>query len=212
MQLLQWLSPETILQAGGIGLLVLIVFLESGVFFGFFLPGDSLLFTAGLLAGSGLLESDLPSLLLMLNVAAMGGYSFGFFFGNRMGKLMLMMKDNLFYKRRYLEMTRSYYDRHGKFTLVIGRFLPIIRTFVPILAGLAGVGTRQFMIFNVLGSLVWTCSFVTAGYLLGQSFPAIKDYLEWIVIGFVLLTAIPVVRTYQKEKKRAKLVTETPVA
>lgn len=204
-QMVQWLNPETILQAGGISLLLLIIFMESGVFFGFFLPGDSLLFTTGLLFGTGWLEGDLFSLLLMLNVAAIAGYGFGYLFGNRMGKVMLKMKDNLFYRKKYLEMTRSYYDRHGRFTLIIGRFLPIIRTFVPILAGLAGVNLRQFMIYNVLGSLVWTCSFVTAGYLLGQSFPSIKDYLEWIIMGIVFLTAIPVVRTYQKEKKRIKL-------
>lgn len=204
-QIFQWLNPETILQVGGISLLLMIVFMESGVFFGFFLPGDSLLFTTGLLAGTGLLEGDLLSLLLMLNAAAILGYSFGYLFGNRMGKLMLNMQDNLFYKKKYLEITRSYYGRHGRFTLIIGRFLPVIRTFVPILAGLVGLSFRQFMIYNILGSLVWICSFVTAGYLLGQSFPAIKDYLEWIVLGIIFLTAIPVVRTYQKEKKRAKL-------
>lgn len=208
VQALQWLNPETILQAGGIGLLLLIVFMESGIFFGFFLPGDSLLFTTGLLCGTGMLESDLLSLLVLLNVAAIGGYGFGYLFGNKMGKLMLNMQDNLFYKKKYLDMTRSYYARHGKFTLIMGRFLPIIRTFVPILAGLVGLNLRQFILYNILGSLIWIISFVTAGYLLGNNFPVVKEYLEWIVLAMVVLTAIPVATTFLKEKRNSKLNSE----
>lgn len=208
-QMLQWLSPETILGVGGVYLLLLIVFLESGVFFGFFLPGDSLLFTTGLLCGTGVLEGDLATLLLLLNIAAIGGYSFGYLFGNRMGRVLLNMQDNLFYKKKYLEITRSYYDRHGRFTLIFGRFLPIIRTFVPILAGLAGVNIRQFMLYNVVGSIVWICSFVIAGYLLGKSFPAVKDYLEWIVIALIIITAIPVIRTVYREKRKKQSLPKT---
>lgn len=207
--ILQWLNPETILIGGGVYLLLLIVFLESGFFFGFFLPGDSLLFTTGLLCGTGVLPHGLGEILLMLNVAAIVGYGFGYLFGNRMGRFLLNMPEGLFYKKKYLEMTRSYYSRHGKFTLIIGRFLPIIRTFVPILAGLAGVNVRQFMLYNVLGSLVWICSFVVAGFLLGRSFPQIKEYLELVVIGMIVLSAIPVISTYRKEKKRKKLITES---
>jgi membrane-associated protein len=199
--LLQWLHPETILTVGGVGLLLLIVFLESGFFFGFFLPGDSLLFTTGLLCGTGMLDSTLLSLLLFLNIAAITGYCCGYLFGNRAGKLLLNMRESIFYKKKYLDMTRSYYSRHGKFTLIVGRFLPIIRTFVPILAGLVGVNLRQFMFYNVLGSLVWICSFVVAGFMLGRSFPQIGQYLEWVVIGMIILSAIPVIRTFQKEKK-----------
>lgn len=199
--LLQWLNPETILAVGGVGLLLLIVFLESGFFFGFFLPGDSLLFTTGLLCGTGMLNSTLLNLLLLLNIAAIAGYGCGYLFGNRAGKLLLNMGESIFYKKAYLEMTRSYYNRHGKFTLIVGRFLPIIRTFVPILAGLVGVNLRQFMFYNVMGSLIWICSFVVAGFMLGKSFPQIGEYLEWIVLGMVVLSAIPVIRTFQKEKK-----------
>jgi membrane-associated protein len=207
--ILQWLNPETILISGGVYLLLLIVFLESGFFFGFFLPGDSLLFTTGLLCGTGVLPQGLGELLLLLNIAAILGYSCGYLFGNRMGKFLLNMPDSLFYKKKYLDMTRSYYERHGKFTLVIGRFLPIIRTFVPILAGLVGVNIRQFLLYNVLGSLVWICSFVVAGFLLGKSFPQIKEYLELVVIGMIVISSIPVISTFRKEKKRNKLTTET---
>ena len=208
-QLLQWLNPETILAVGGVGLLLLIVFLESGFFFGFFLPGDSLLFTTGLLCGTGLLDSNLLNLLLLLNAAAIGGYCCGYLFGNKMEKLLLNMPDGIFYKKKYLEMTRSYYNRHGKFTLVIGRFLPIIRTFVPILAGLVGVNLRQFMLYNVLGSLVWICSLVLAGFLLGKSFPQLKEYLEYVVLAIVILSAIPVIRTFSRERKRKRLLAES---
>ena len=211
-QVLQWLNPETILGIGGVSLLLLIVFLESGFFFGFFLPGDSLLFTAGLLCGTGLLDSELGWLLVALNIAAISGYACGYLFGNRMGKLMLNMQEGILYKKKYLELTRSYYNRHGKFTLIIGRFLPIIRTFVPVLAGLVGVSVRQFMLYNVLGSLVWICSFVVAGFLLGKSFPGIKDYLELVVVALIIVTAIPVVHTYQKEKKKKALETKSTEA
>ncbi|AHM62910.1 hypothetical protein D770_23325 [Flammeovirgaceae bacterium 311] len=204
-QVLQWLNPETILSAGGVYLLLLIVFLESGFFFGFFLPGDSLLFTAGLLSGIGMLESSLVMLLLTLNVAAIAGYGCGYLFGSRMDKLLINMREGIFYKKKYLEITRSFYGRHGKLTLIIGRFLPVIRTFVPILAGLVGVNVRQFMLYNVLGSLIWICSFVVAGFLLGKSFPQIREYLELVVAALIILTAIPVIRTYRKEKKRSEL-------
>ncbi len=208
-QIFQWLNPETILSFGGIGLLLLIVFLECGFFFGFFLPGDSLLFTTGLLCGTQVLQGDLVSLLLYINIAAIGGYTCGYLFGNHMGKMLLNMRDGFFYKKKYLEITRKYYEEHGRFTLIIGRFLPIIRTFVPILAGMVGVKAKQFMVYNIMGSLVWVCSFVTAGYWLGRSFPIVKDYLEFIVLGMIILSAIPVIRTFYKENKKNKLVSDS---
>lgn len=204
----RYMNPEFLLQYGGLTLLLAIVFAETGLFFGFFLPGDSLLFTAGLLCGSEYLNTTIYILLLSLNVAGIAGYLVGYLFGMRMGSILLRKKNSLLFKHEYLDVTRSFYARHGSLTFIIGRFLPIVRTFVPILAGMIRIDFRRFMFLNVLGCILWVCSVVLAGYLLGQAFPVMKDYLEYIVLAMVIITAIPVVITYLKEKKRTQVPVE----
>ena len=185
-------------------MLLLIVFAETGLFFGFFLPGDSLLFTAGLLCGTKYLDTTIGVLLLTLCVAGTMGYLTGYGIGRRAGEVLLRRKDSLLFKKQYVDATRAFYDRHGDLAFILGRFLPIVRTFVPILAGMIRVDFRRFMFFNVVGCVAWVFSVVLAGYYLGRTFPKVKDYLEFIVLGMVLITAIPVVLTFLKERRRAQ--------
>ncbi|MBC7921700.1 MAG: VTT domain-containing protein [Ferruginibacter sp.] len=200
------LDPEFLLQNGGLALLLLIVFAETGLFFGFFLPGDSLLFTAGLLCGtrSEYLDATIGVLLLTLCLAGTLGYLTGYWIGRKAGEVLLRRKDSLLFKKQYIDATRAFYDRHGNLAFILGRFLPIVRTFVPILAGMIRVDFRSFMFFNVIGCVAWVFSVVLAGYYLGMKFPGLKDYLEFIVLGMVLITAIPVVLTFLKERRRAQ--------
>ena len=197
-------NPEFLLQNGGLTLLLLIVFAETGLFFGFFLPGDSLLFTAGLLCGTKYLDTTIGVLLLTLCVAGTMGYLTGYWIGRRAGEILLRRKDSLLFKKQYVDATRAFYDRHGDLAFILGRFLPIVRTFVPILAGMIRVDFRRFMFFNVVGCVAWVFSVVLAGYYLGRTFPKVKDYLEFIVLGMVLITAIPVILTFLKERRRAQ--------
>ena len=194
-------NPESIVKLG-LPLLLFVVFAETGLLIGFFLPGDSLIFISGLLCATSpeLMNVDIFSLILLLSVAAILGNIVGYYFGKKVGKSLFKREDSLFFKRKHLTTTRNFYEKHGGKTLVLGRFLPIIRTFAPILAGVIEVDFKKFMIYNVTGALLWIPSFSGIGYFLGKEFPHIKDYLGYIVIALIVITAIPVYTTYRKEK------------
>jgi len=204
------LNPEFLLQHGGLTLLLLIVFAETGLFFGFFLPGDSLLFTAGLLCGTKFLDITISMLLFTLCVAGILGYLTGYVIGLRTGNLLLKKKDSLLFRKQYIDSTRAFYERHGSLAFILGRFLPYVRTFVPILAGMIRIDFKRFMVLNVVGCIAWVFSLVLAGYYLGRTFPVVKDYLEWIVIGMVMITSIPVIITFVREKRRTQTSTRKP--
>jgi len=203
-------NPEFLLQNGGLTLLLVIVFAETGLFFGFFLPGDSLLFTAGLLCGSKYLDTTIYTLLFSLCVAGITGYLTGYFVGRKMGSALEQRPDSLLFKKSYIEATRAFYGRHGSLAFILGRFLPIVRTFVPILAGMIQINFRRFMLLNVIGCVAWVFSVVLAGYFLGKTFPVVKDYLEFIVLGMVIITAIPVILTFIRERKRSQAAAKNP--
>jgi membrane-associated protein len=192
-------KPESIIEYGGLALLLLVVFAESGLFFAFFLPGDSLLFIAGLLCKSHL---DIPLWLLMilLIVTAFLGTMTGYGFGKLAKQYLARKKENFFYKKKYLEVTQQFYDKHGMSAFIIGRFLPIVRTFMPILAGIVNINSQRFIKYNIIGICLWVLSIVTTGHLLGKAFPNIIDYLEIIVIGLILVSTTPVVMTWLKNK------------
>ena len=185
-------NPQTIIQYGGITLLLVIIFMETGVFFGFFLPGDSLVFVAGLLCDTPYLNINIFLLWPMLVLAAALGSTVGYWFGRRAGSYLSNRKENFFYKKRYLEITRGFYNRYGMWAFIIGRFLPIVRTFVPIFAGLAHINYNKFNLFNIIGATIWISTMLFAGYGLGNMFPALTDHLETIVVGMIVLSAIPV--------------------
>lgn len=199
-------NPETIITYGGLLLIVIIVFAENGVIFGFFLPGDSLIFLSGLICASKphLLKVDITTLIVAMFIAAVLGSLFGYVTGRRIGPRLFQRQDSVVFKKKYLEMTQSFYAKHGGKTLILGRFLPIIRTFAPILAGVIKVEFRVFMLFNLVGGALWIVSLGLVGYFLGSRFPMVSDYIEIIVVAFVAVTSLIVLRTYLKEKKQMK--------
>ena len=198
------LNPQEIIRIGGLILLVVIIFAETGLFFGFFLPGDSLLFTAGLLCGSKFLDVRLELLIGYLIVAAIAGTTTGYGIGRWAEDYLRNKKENLFYKKRYLEMTKAFYDKHGMMAFILGRFLPIVRTFVPILAGMVRIDFKKFWIYNLIGAIIWVSSVVMAGHWLGNIFPTLVDHLEIIIIGMGLLSVIPIIISFRKNSSLFK--------
>lgn len=183
---------------GTFGILA-IVFAESGLFFGFFLPGDSLLFTAGLLASTKVLPFWL--LLITLPLAAVLGDSVGYWFGKKVGPALFSRPESRFFKPKYVEEAHKFFVKHGKKALVLARFLPLIRTFVPIVAGVGGMPYRDFLAYNVVGGVSWTLSMFLLGFGLGNIIPSPERFLYPIVIAIILISFIPVVREYLKSKK-----------
>ncbi len=176
---------ETVGYVGLVG----IIFAESGLFFGFFLPGDSLLLTAGLLASHG--DLNLLVLLLLLPPAAILGDNVGYWFGRKTGPPIFSRENSLFFRRKNLLAAKAFYDKHGGKTIVLARFMPFIRTFAPIVAGAVEMNYRHFFIFNVLGGLLWTVGVTLAGYFLGESIPDIDRYFLLIVAVVIFISALP---------------------
>jgi len=197
-------SSQDIIQKGGLILLLSIVYVENGWFFGFFLPGDYLLFTAGVLSGTGDFEVGLVVLLLSVASAAILGSWTGYWFGRTIGKKMLHAEDSFFFKREYIIKTRAYYIKYAGNTLLVGRFLPIVRTFAPILAGMVNMSHSRFLFYNILGGCVWAFSLISLGYFLGSSFPGIMNYLHYFILGFIAITSIVVIKGFFTAKKKIK--------
>ena len=166
-----------------------IVFAESGLFFGFFLPGDSLLFTAGFLASQGFL-SFLP-LVVGCFIAAVAGDSVGYAFGRRVGHRIFYKEHSFFFNKAYIERTQKFYEKHGKRAIIFARFIPIVRTFAPIFAGVGKMNYRDFAAFNVIGGFLWAVGVTSAGYFLGNIIPGIDSYIIPIVILIILVSLAP---------------------
>lgn len=167
-----------------------IVFAETGLLVGFFLPGDSLLFTVGVVAGAG--QLDLASIILTLIVAALLGNSSGYFLGRFIGVRLFANPNSKIFRREHLERTQAFYEKHGGKTIIYAQFVPIIRTFAAFVAGVAGMGLPRFLSFNVFGSIGWVVSMTLAGYKLGE-IPLIRAHFEKVVIFIVLVSVLPVV-------------------
>ncbi len=196
------INPNTLANAG-LFVLFLVVFAETGLMVGFFLPGDSLLFTAGLLCATGQFETNVWVLMGVLIIAAIAGDQVGFLFGRRVGPALFRREESWFFKPKYIERTRAFYDRHGGKTIILGRFVPIVRTFAPIVAGVAGFPYRTFVTFNVVGGVVWVVSMTLAGYVLGQ-FEWVRKNIEIMVLGIIFLSIVPILRTAYTEHQLAK--------
>lgn len=197
----QLTDPESIISYGGLALLLFVVFAETGLLIGFFLPGDSLIFISGLICRTkpDLLDVNIATLLISLIAAAVVGNIAGYWFGWKVGPALFRRKDSLIFKKRYLETTTAFYEKNGGKTLVLGRFLPIIRTFAPILAGIIKVPFSRFMVYNIAGAAAWICSLGLAGYYLGQ-IQWVQDNIGWIVIFLIVITLIPVALTWIRGK------------
>jgi membrane-associated protein len=196
-------DPSSIIHYGGLALLLFIIFAENGILIGFFLPGDSLIFLSGLICATQphLLQTDIYPLTLYMFTAAVSGSLFGYAFGRKVGPPVFDRKDSFFFKRKYVDMTRDFYAKHGGKTLILGRFLPIIRTFAPILAGAIRVDFKTFMLNNFVGGALWIGSLSFIGYYLGNRFPAIENYLGYIIIGFIGVTTLVLIRSLLARKK-----------
>ena len=196
------IDPESIINYGGLALLLFVVFAETGLLIGFFLPGDSIIFISGMICVSKpeLLDIDLLSLILSMSTAAILGNLTGYWFGYKVGPPLFERKDSLIFKKKYLEVTRDFYDKNGGKTLIIGRFLPIIRTFAPILAGVFKVDFKKFMLFNIIGAFAWIGLLSSIGYYLGKN-EWVQENIEWIVIALVIITIIPIFTSIKKKKE-----------
>jgi membrane-associated protein len=193
---------DQLIQWGGYALLVGIVFTETGLLVGFFLPGDSLLITAGLLAGMGSLNIWWLNALVI--VAAIVGDSTGYAIGKRLGPRIFTRPKSLLFNPKHVVRTQQFYEKYGAKTIVIARFVPIIRTFAPVLAGVGNMQYRRFLIYNVVGGIGWVASMSWAGYLLGQTVPNISKHIHVLVIVIIILSVIPIaVEVYRERRKLA---------
>src|ERR1700761_4878179 len=193
-------DAQSILSKGGFYFLLIVVFAETGLFFGFFLPGDYLLFMAGLLCSSGMIDVSIYTLMFSLILAGVLGNYTGYWFGYRTGPVLFSRNDSLFFKKRYIVIAEEFYARHGGMALILGRFFPIIRTFAPIFAGVVKVDFKKFTLYNFIGSIAWISVFTLSGYFLGRRYPQLKDYLQYVVIGLIIVTTIPLVFAFLKKR------------
>lgn len=198
---MEWLFSNLegfLLQFGYLALFA-IVFAESGLFFGFFLPGDSLLFVAGLLAAQGYFDALLVWIVIF--VAAVLGDQAGYWMGSKWGRGFFIRENSWLFKPKRLDQAENFYKKYGKKTIVLARFVPAVRTFTPIFAGISRMDYSTFIKFNVLGGFLWTTIFVAAGYFLGKTFPDAENYLAILVIAVIALSVIPLAFEYLRNKK-----------
>lgn len=198
----QLTDPNSIIQYGGLGLLLFVIFAETGLLVGFFLPGDNLILLAGILckAKPELMHVNYLALAALMILAASLGNTFGYWFGNKAGDKLYSKKDSFFFKQKHIEITKTYYNKYGgNTTLILARFLPIVRTFAPVIAGVIKVDFFRFTIFNLIGACAWIISLSGIGYFLVGFFPGISNYMGYIFIALIILTAIPIVRVFFKK-------------
>ncbi len=198
---MEWLfsNIEALLTQFGYLALFAIVFAESGLFFGFFLPGDSLLFAAGLLASQGVF--DVWITFLVVFVAAVLGDQAGYWMGNKWGRSFFVRPNSWLFKPKRLLQAENFYKKHGKKTIVLARFVPAVRTFTPIFAGIVKMDYQTFIKYNVLGGFLWSAIFVGAGFYLGSVFPQIENYFFLIIAAIIVFSVIPLALEYMKNRK-----------
>ena len=196
----KWIEADFLIETFGMLGILTIVFVESGLLIGFLLPGDSLLFTAGLLSAAGTLP-DLWILLVTIPIAAIAGDQVGYAIGRKAGPAVFKRPDSRFFREEYVERSREFFDRYGARTIVIARFVPIVRTLAPVMAGVSRMNYRTFVIFNVIGGIGWGVSITTLGYFLGQV-EFVRDNLEPIILGIVALSVLPIAIELLKARRR----------
>jgi membrane-associated protein len=200
---------QHLIQWGGFALLFAIIFAETGLLAGFFLPGDSLLFTAGALVGTGLLKAPSPlpqdpgssvvALMVLLCIAAIVGDTCGYWFGRKTGPRLFAREDSRFFKRQHLSRTQAFYEKHGGKTIILARWVPFARTFAPIVAGVAQMPYATFMMFNVVGGITWIISMTLLGFFLGN-FEVVKKHNEKVIILIIALSLLPPLIHWLKER------------
>lgn len=197
------INPEAIAHAG-LWLIALIIFAESGLLIGFFLPGDTLLIAAGVMASSGTLSIQWT--IITIATAAIVGDNVGYTIGRYSGKRLFHKKDGVLFKQEYIERAEAFYEKHGGKTIILARFTPIVRTFAPVVAGIAKMPRGQFFMYNVIGGVLWAVTLPLLGFWIGSKIPRIGDYLEYAIIGVVILSLAPAVWHIVKDKKSRDMV------
>jgi membrane-associated protein len=216
---MEWLSelfrnltdiPALIKWAGYVGLTA-IIFAETGLLVGFFLPGDSLLVTAGLLISQGF-PLDLVKLGSILTVAAIVGDTVNYWFGVYTGPRIFKREDSLLFKKKHVYRAQAFYDKHGGKTIILARFMPIIRTFAPLVAGVAGMEYKRFMAYNVFGGILWIWSMLLTGYYLGRMVPGIDKYIEIVIIVVIFLSILPGIISWWRNRGQVQAVQDSDKA
>jgi membrane-associated protein len=195
---------EALIRYGGLLIICLVVYANTGIFFCFFLPSGAVLFGAGVFVATGGLHYDIFTVCSLLTGVSVLGNLTGYWFGRKAGPALYRRKDSRFFRRQYLIKTEEFYNKHGVLALVAGFFLPVIRTFSPVLAGVTGMNFRRFILSIISGSVLWILSFVLAGYFMGSR-PWLKPWLKYIVIAVILFITLPlVIRTIKELRKPEK--------
>lgn len=180
---------ETLIRTVGLLGVFAIVFAESGLLIGFFLPGDSLLFTAGFLASQGFL--NIYALAIGSFLAAVLGDNVGYSFGHKFGKRLFSKEDSLFFHKDHLRKAQNFYQKHGKKTIILARFVPIVRTFAPIVAGMGDMEYKTFFFYNIIGGILWAVGLTVLGFALGNTVPSVKEHIDLYIIGIIILSLLP---------------------
>ncbi len=192
---------EGLIRAGGLVAICAIVFAETGLFVGFFLPGDSLLVTAGILAAAGHL--NLALLLLLVPLCAVTGNQTGYLIGRKAGQALYKRGDSFFFRKQHLQKAHDFYEKYGAKTIVIAQFVPIVRTFAPAVAGAARMTYRRFVTYNILGAILWIFTMIPGGYFLGRSVPNINQHLHIVIAIVVFLSILPAILEFLRNRRRA---------
>lgn len=203
-------DPDWLVARGGLYLVLFIIFAETGILLGFFLPGDPLLFISGVIIANLSVGAANPILTLLywmalISTAAILGNFVGYWCGKFFGHRLLKMKDNWLFKKEYIHKAQAFYEKRGGGAIILARFLPIVRTFAPIVAGIVEMDFKKFALYNVLGGMIWVVSLVALGYLLGEN-PWVQRNLEYVILAIVLLATAPVVVKLFRSKKKAVAV------
>jgi membrane-associated protein len=193
---------EALVRVGGLMALIAIVFVETGLFVGFFLPGDSLLVTAGLFAAKG--DLGLWSIFLFVSLAAIVGDTVGYTIGARTGPKIFTREDSLLFHKKHLITTKEFYDRYGGVTIIIARFMPIVRTFAPLVAGVGGMEYRRFVFYNIAGGIGWVVSMTSLGYFLGKAVPGIDRHIHVVIAVVIFLSLLPAIIKLARDRWRLR--------
>jgi len=196
-------DPESLISHGGLLIVFLLVYASTGLFFCFFIPAGAILFTAGIYTATGDLQYDIFTVCSLLILASVLGNFTGYWFGWKTGPLLYRRKDSWLFKKQHLKTAETFYNKHGWLALTVGLHLPIIRTFASIVAGIVRLNFRRFILLTITGSVFWILSFVLAGYFIGSR-PFLKPWLNYIVIGFILVVTIPLITWLIKELRKMR--------
>lgn len=201
-----WLDPQTLIESLGrwalIGIIV-IIFAECGLLIGFFLPGDSLLFVAGLLVANGFIDTNIALVCLIFTIAAVAGNIVGYWIGRKAGPTVFRRPDSRLFRQEYVDRTQHFFDHYGPRAIILARFIPIVRTFITVMAGVGRMDYRTYVIYSTIGGVLWGTGVTLLGYFLGNV-PFVAENIEAILIGVVLLSVVPIVFEYVRHKRSGR--------